>query len=135
MVDNTSIVARLEIAIEEVEQNPNQFYVRTPFLREVLTALKAQEPRVMTLEEVKELHPGDDVYIERISSITGVHYIYAATMWRVVSKSIKLCPDNATLWFSEHGETWRCWTSRPTDAQREEEPWANDMHKRSPREM
>jgi hypothetical protein len=44
MVDNTSIVARLEIAIEEVEQNPNQFYVRTPFLREVLTALKMQEP-------------------------------------------------------------------------------------------
>ena len=88
------------------------------------TLLKDREPRVMTLEEVKELHPGDDVYIERISSITGVHYIYAATMWRVVSKSIKLCPDNATLWFSEHGETWRCWTSRPTDAQREEEPWA-----------
>ena len=43
MVDNTSIVARLEIAIKEVEQNPNQFYVRTSFLREVLTALKTQE--------------------------------------------------------------------------------------------
>jgi len=86
---------------------------------------KAQEPRVMTLEEVKELHPDDDVYIERISSITGVHYIYAMTVWRVVSKSIKFCPDNATLWFSEYGETWRCWTSRPTDEQREATPWSS----------
>lgn len=90
---------------------------------EVMKYLAAQEPRVMTLEDVKELHPHGDVYIERISSITGVHYIYAATIWRVVSKSIWLCPDNATLWFSEYGETWRCWTSRPTDEQREATPW------------
>lgn len=88
-----------------------------------IDALKAQGPRVMTLEEVKELHPEDDVYIERISSITGVHYIYATTVWRVVSKSIMFCPDNATLWFSEYGETWRCWTGRPTDAQMEATKW------------
>ena len=37
--------------------------------------------------------------------------------------------------YSAYGKTWRCWTQKPTDAQREEEPWANDMHKRSPREM
>lgn len=24
---------------------------------------------------------------------------------------------------TEYGRKWRCWTSRPTDAQREAEPW------------
>ena len=33
--------------------------------------------------------------------------------------------DDCEFWYDldDYGKTWRCWTSRPTDEQREAEPW------------
>jgi len=95
--------------------------------------LMEQEPRVMTLEEVLALKFDDVVYLEA--------YPTEAVMSAIVIDVIPKLPDipigvvqfrhgagynginNADLGF--YGKMWRCWTSRPTDAQREAEPWGS----------
>lgn len=84
-------------------------------------ALKEQEPKVLTLEEVLS-QEWDYVYIEtehrpyskEIEAYCGTHTIYCSTT--VVHK-------RQTSGDSKYGKTWRCWTARPTDEQREAVPW------------
>lgn len=92
-------------------------------------ALKAQEPRVMTLEEVKgmkrfticavELHSKIikntfNAEYGGISMLGTENYLYFG-LYRNTNQYIR----------SEggYGKTWRCWTSRPTEEQREATPW------------
>ena len=84
--------------------------------------LKAQEPRVMTLEEVKMLD-SDYYYLESMRSpgkelreIVGAYGLTCVT-WPSITWARQTMGD------SGYGNTWRCWTSRPTDAQREATPW------------
>lgn len=83
--------------------------------------LKALEPRVMTLEEMRENEPywfeapGDFVMRPVICNMYDRgDSSYLNFVWQYGNFSWKL---------SEYGKTWRCWTSRPTDAQREATPW------------
>ena len=63
---------------------------------DIIALLKEKEPRVMTLEEM-----------QKIASIRdGAIWLEAGAGW--------------------YGKTWRCWTSRPTDEQREAAPWQQD---------
>lgn len=98
--------------------------------RDVERLLKAQEPQVMTLEEVLLLGDNDFVFIEtRLAGNTKV-------------KPAIYQPDNSSddegdgyccivsSWGSSgfyhrenYNQSWRCWTSRPTDEQREATPW------------
>ena len=87
---------------------------------DALSLLKAQEPRVMTL---KEIVSAECVWIEYATSGN----IVIALPW-----DIELTDDtynfigmpNCFVEFrSLYGEEWRCWTSRPTDEQREAIPW------------
>ena len=89
-------------------------------LNMAIEALKAQEPRVMSLEEMpyavfgwmeasEQLVPCvlEDVYVDDtvgFASIEDGHDYMCA---------------------SDYGKTWRVWTSRPTDEQREATPWIN----------
>lgn len=82
--------------------------------------LKAQEPRVMTL---KEIVSAECVWIEYATSGNVV----IALPW-----DIELTDDtynfigmpNCFVEFrSLYGKTWRCWTSRPTEVQREAAKW------------
>ena len=85
-----------------------------------IDALKAQEPRVMTATEA---YTADYVYIEFDGVITpairttnerdGHRESYFATQ--------QLGGD--WMRWDDYGITWRCWTSRPTDAQREATEW------------
>lgn len=87
---------------------------------EVIARMKAQEPRVMTATEA---YTADYVYIEFDGVITpairttnerdGHRESYFATQ--------QLGGD--WMRWDDYGITWRCWTSRPTDEQREKEPW------------
>ena len=87
-----------------------------------INALKAQEPRVMTATEA---YTADYVYIEFDGVITpairttnerdGHRESYFATQ--------QLGGD--WMRWGDYGITWRCWTSRPTDEQREATPWQN----------
>lgn len=82
----------------------------------------AREPRVMTLEEVKMLD-SDYYYLESMRSpgkelreIVGAYGLTCVT-WPSITWARQTMGD------SGYRKTWRCWTSRPTDAQREATPW------------
>lgn len=89
---------------------------------DALALLKAQEPRVMTLEEVKLLD-SDYYYLELMRSpgkelreIVGAYGLTCVT-WPSITWARQTMGD------SGYGMTWRCWTSRPTNEQREAIPW------------
>ena len=98
-------------------------------IEDALALLKAQEPRVLTLEEavVAELMYYEPRY---------VHHGVTNGLFPVIRKVDRFC--DRVEWYSpyfpdgkvhclftpdEYGVFSRCWTSRPTDAQREAEPW------------
>lgn len=94
-----------------------------------LDLLKTQEPRVMTLGEIMECGDAEIMYLE-----TGVY-----------EKDIKPAifqPENTqegyfcfvSAWkFSgfyhvdNYKISWRCWTSRPTEEQREATTWKTEI--------
>lgn len=85
--------------------------------------LKAQEPRVMTLGQVRD--EADHMYIEKHSK-TGSDLYGCAIRGDWDGYGIELLMseyDTARERWSDYGKTWRCWTSRPTYAQREAIPW------------
>lgn len=99
--------------------------------------LKAQEPRVMSINEVvgpriieikydKELDDGDyatGITIEEhplnaIVEVTGYGYRDKPTECVEFDCNPKDLSDVLWLPVSEYGKTWRCWTSTPTKEQR-----------------
>lgn len=112
-------------AIETIEANyPSERY---SMLREALNMaialLKEQEPRVMTLEEVKVCK--EPVYLEEIPfSIFGSFFnwgLVCTANKNDVTVSVML--RNATVRHcacAMYGKRWRCWTAKPTDKQRQE---------------
>ena len=96
---------------------------------DAITLLEAQEPRVLTLEEavIAEL-----VYYEP----RYVHHGVTNGLFPVIRKVDRFC--DRVEWYSpyfpdgkvhclftpdEYGVFSRCWTSRPTDEQREASAW------------
>lgn len=128
-----------EYAVEYQERNPRNpltrgdFKLIDNFLFEC-TLMKdisiTPAARLMTLEDIWTRGDSDPLYLEyRLSKETklrpaifqpensdsggGDGYMCVVSAW---------CGSgfyNA----NEYGKTWRCWTSRPTDEQREKTPW------------
>ena len=91
-------------------------------LREAVALLKAQEPRVITAEQLEDwLEP---VYLEDI---------FSGARWALIA-------DFSANWFTfkvtepgflkeeefhatEYGRRWRCWNKKPTKEQREAVEW------------
>ena len=87
-----------------------------------ITLLKAQEPRVLTLEELSTLPIDTPVFIEEINDECGWNVFYGIDE----EKDVCFCGFRASADYydlEEYGMSWRCWTSRPMDKQREETPW------------
>lgn len=85
--------------------------------------LKAQEPRVLTREEADAIaHQTEEtaIYLERKSDKSLYAAIAGDTQGRVPNISWLGEKRN---YLSEYGKTWRCWSARPTDEQREAVPW------------
>ena len=88
--------------------------------------LAAQKPRVMTLEEVKSAWRNRDIaflveYNDGGNPVWMLYYGYLSTQEEIV-----LIDEIAHLrhfGIYGYGIDWRVWTSRPTDEQREAEPW------------
>lgn len=97
-------------------------------IEDALALLKAQEPRVMTAEDMWTLKFNDTVIIEQkippllIPAIVrdNIKYDHCLEVLQVVTASMD---GGANADYDYYGKTWRCWTSGPTDAQREKEPW------------
>ncbi|MBQ1553953.1 MAG: hypothetical protein IIZ68_00710 [Clostridia bacterium] len=90
--------------------------------RDALELLKAQEPRLMTLEEVHDM-AWDYCYLEEevikdnvLQKYCGKHRVKCITWPSIASCVLTFCDD-------AYGKRWRCWTQRPTDEQREAVKW------------
>lgn len=85
---------------------------------DALALLKEQEPRVMTLEEVRD--SDDWMWIE---------YLSGYVEWQKQSDTFGYDEDgvmwnDATFYCNDsYGIEWRCWTSRPTEEQRKAVKW------------
>ena len=91
-------------------------------LKDAIALLKAQEPRVMTLEEVKDFN-WDYCYLEEerlpgkeYRAVCGDYALTCITWPSVTSMRIQHGDES-------YGKEWRCWTSRPDKATREATPW------------
>lgn len=87
-------------------------------LKDALSLLKAQEPRVMTLEEVKTIPYDADIWIET-EYYVGKITIFAATINTKGLRGVMVYGSHKTYDYEAYNKLWRCWTSRPTDEQRE----------------
>lgn len=80
---------------------------------DALSLLKAQEPRVMTLEEVQTWATADP---ELRDPVFYEDLILKKRWW--------ITHDNDGIYLpAVRAGEGRCWTSRPTDKQREATPW------------
>ena len=85
-------------------------------------SVKAQEPRVLTLEEIKEGEPywliaGKNLIPQPVICVhreDDAQKPYIVFTWQYGTFS----------WESEdYGKRWRCWSSRPSTAEMEAIPW------------
>jgi hypothetical protein len=83
-----------------------------------LAQMKAQEARVMTLGEVRNWVNSDRVTREPVA----IEMRGGVCAW-IIDDEVREIPGEADLTSDLYGKTWRCWTSRPTEAEREATPW------------
>ena len=82
--------------------------------------LKAQEPRVMTLEEVKALSEDDLVWYEHV----GINKLRPRVVYYTDYSCIVF--TDGGKWYFEldgYGKQWRCWTAKSTEEQRKVAKW------------
>ena len=88
-------------------------------------ALEEQEPRVLTLEELRSLDGTDHfVWLEDNGEYELYDCYAEVTAYRnnvelnIFGSEVEFEPDN-----EEYGKTWRCWSARPTEEQRKAVKW------------
>jgi len=87
-------------------------------IKDALELLKSQVPRVMTLDELSALPLDIPVFIEESNGECGWNVFYGIDGENEVCFcGFKASADYYRL--EEYGDSWRCWTARPTDEQRE----------------
>ena len=94
---------------------------------DALALLREQEPRVMTLEEVKQHdNKNNCVWFELPNNIiAAVFVIQDRTQTGIISPYVNSEPLIFHLYWNNtnYGKTWRCWTAKPTDEQRKAVKW------------
>lgn len=94
---------------------------------DALSLLKAQEPRVMTLDEVADLKEHQFVWIEISNSDEPVYCLEIVRFRGVLCVNLEITlnafRDVVIVYTKNYNKEYRFWTSRPTDEQREETPW------------
>ena len=105
--------------VHECEQN---------LLRDAAALLKAQKPRVLSLHEIHFLQRNDVVWLEDkdkheiIPAIVRNRFVWPhSVMWVTDFLREDKCTISAAD--NDYNKRWRCWTSRPTDAQKEAIRW------------
>ena len=88
-------------------------------------ALEEQEPRVLTLEELRSLDGTDHFVWLEDNGEYDLYDCYAeVTTYQnnvelnTFGREVEFEPDN-----EEYGKTWRCWSARPTEEQRKAVKW------------
>lgn len=109
-LDHAKVIKGLEWILNDIEENGHyhvDYYADE--IREAIALLKEQEPHLLTLDEADA---AEVVWFE------ARNHIFIEPM---LTRGKRLA-DEAEDWF-QYGRDWRCWSARPTDKQREEEPW------------
>ena len=94
---------------------------------DALALLKAQEPRVV---KISELTSGEPMLvwledIDKEETVAGM--LFDRVPGRLGFKLTDLASrDRIYPRIEEYLTRWRCWTARPTDAQREATPWVKN---------
>ena len=120
MPDRERVIKWLEICIKgcddscpyKKECESNGGFIEP--MRDALALLKAQEPRVMTLEEY-------EAWID--TPFTERNPVFHEE--RTKRGTITCWVNTVVCTLREYGKKDRCWTSRPTDEQREAVPWSD----------
>lgn len=92
---------------------------------DVLSLLKAQQPHVMTLDEMNdERGRGEAVYYEDRDATCKSQDVFVIAPDKDIDV-VWLKAETYTLAakMSTMGKTWRCWTYRPDEKRRAETPW------------
>ena len=95
-------------------------------LEQVVNALKAQEPRVMTLEEVKQHNNQDGcVWFEQPTYNAVAAFVRRDEEYtEIISPYLLGEPINHGYMANRfYGLAWRCWSTRPSDEVRRATPW------------
>lgn len=92
------------------------------FMKDALDLLKEQEPRVMTVEELRN-DSGEAFYFETRAEMLRSCVIVNDTSNDFVYLVCGLDDDIYWRDYRSYNITWRCWTSRPTQEQRKTVPW------------
>ena len=113
----------IQCPLENVEPRRCVYFPES-LIDEIVSLLKAQEPRLLTIQEVNE-RKWDYCYFERL-----LHENYGPDFRKNKYWTEIACETEHFMseWikhygYDDYGKTWRCWTSRPTDEQREAMPW------------
>ena len=92
---------------------------------DALSLLKAQEPRVMPADEiVLSAEPSKWLWVERKGDYCAEAYKAGKTVSGLIAFECETpCAFLYCEYPGEYGKSWRCWTSRPTEEQREAVKW------------
>lgn len=135
MTDQETVIKALENCTDkpkckdcpwvECEHEHETVEIPMDLAKDALELLKVQGPRVMTLEEVEHLTYGSPYIIE-----TNLQKEEPRLMYGLFSHlglqgnfSFAFTDGRGYLFDVDYGKRWRCWTSAPTDEQREATPW------------
>ena len=120
MPDVKEVINGLEMSYKYSNVDKNNTLVPQWIVLHAIALLKAQEPRVMTLEEVTDCK--EPMFLENTpfsdwclfcTSVDGDSWFSVG--WR--NGSVTKYKD------IYYNKTWRCWTSRPDEKRRAETPW------------
>ena len=128
MPDREKVIKGLEVCTSrpcyctDCPYKANCYLDSQEVMEDALILLKEQEPRVLTLEEVKAFDY-DYCYLEEERSpgkeyrtVCGRHKVTCIT-WPSITQMRIVRKDDT------YGKTWRCWSAKPTDEQRKAVKW------------
>lgn len=130
MMDRAKVISDLEEQIAWIRDN--DFHKFSGWghavlaMRDAIALLKAQEPRLLTLDE---FHDSMVVYLEagtkllRIVDDDGVVLAIGGSERAGAKCFITVWDVGIAAMNDEYNVTWRAWSQRPTKEQREGTPW------------
>ena len=95
--------------------------------KDAIELLKAQEPRVMTLDEVADLEEHQFVWIEISNSDEPVYCLEIVRFRGVLCVNLEITlnafRDVVIVYTKNYNKEYRFWTDRPSDKQRKAVKW------------
>lgn len=127
---NASISSAIECLLHPQDADDSDMAKAIDTALRAMRSLRDQEPRLMQLSEIMEIYKADPshvwpyntppyLYIQEHPHVHNSSESWAA--WCEIKDIIEGELFGHTA--QSYGKTWRAWTSRPTDTQREATPW------------